>query len=163
MNIDSAGNEIREDIAAMTTSANRFAIIVVVSTALLALLAYFLGRTFFTGIVHVVELAQAVLVCSTALMGLSGLMIIEIKKTNVTGLSSNDMFEKVKAINRITSLARAHVFLRWALSLSIVSIIFSVLCLMINNPAFIVGALAAFLAQIYLFIWGLMFSDFLPS
>ncbi|MDH5781781.1 MAG: hypothetical protein OEZ07_04345 [Dehalococcoidia bacterium] len=110
----------------MTTSANRFAIIVVVSTALLALPAYFLGRTFFTGIVHVVELVEAILVCSTALMGLSGLMIIEIKKTNVTGLSSDDMFEKVKAINTITSLARAYVFLRWALLLSIVSIFLAV-------------------------------------
>ena len=74
-----------------------------------------------------------------------------------------DMFEKVKAINTITSLARAYVFLRWALLLSIFSIIFSGLRLMINDPVFIIGSLAAFLAQIYLFIWGLMFSDFLPS
>lgn len=163
MNIDNTGNEIRKEIDAMTTSVNRFAIIVVVSTALLALLAYFLGRTFFTGIVHTVELVQAVLVCSTALMGLSGIMIIETKKTNVTGLSSDDMFEKVKAINTITSLARAYVFLRWALLMSIFSIIFSGLRLMIDDPVFIIGSLAAFLDQIYLFIWGLMFSDFLPS
>lgn len=162
MNIDNAKNEMSE-IDTMTTSVNRFAIIVVVVVAILALLAFFLGRTFFTNIAHLVELVQAVLVCSTALMGLSGLMLIDIRKTNVTGLSSDNMLEKVKAMNTILSLARSKAFLRWALLLSIVSIVFSGLRLMIINPVFIIGALAAFIAQVYLFIWGLLFSDFLPS
>jgi len=160
MNID-------EEIAAVRKSANRAAIIVVVVLFVaFALLACSPGRTFFTGIVHVVELVQAVLVCSTALMGLSGLMIIETKRTKVTGvtgLSSNDIFEKIKAINTIRSLEVAHVFLRWTITLPIVSVIFSGSWFMFNNPVLIIGTLAAFLAQICLFIWGLGFSDFLPS
>lgn len=163
MNINNATKEIREYIDPMASSANRFAIIVVVVAALLALLMVFTVRDFFTGIVYWVELVQVALVCSTALMGLCGLMIIETKKINVIGLSSEDMLEKVKAINTITSLARAYVFLRWSMLPSIVTIIVSGLCLMMNNPVFLIGSIAAFLAQIYLFIWGLIFSDFLPS
>lgn len=163
MNIDNAGNEIRGHIDPTTKSANRFAIFVVVMTFLLALLALLLVREFFTDIAHAVELVQAVLVCSTALMALSGLMIIEIKKTNVMGLSSDNMFEKITALNTITSLAKAYVFLRWVLLLSIGSIVLSGLYLMNDDTVFIIGSLTTFLAQIYLFIWGLMFLDFLPS
>jgi len=163
MNIDNAKNKMREDIDSMTSSANRFAFIVVVVAAILALLTFIIERGFFINIVHWVELVQAVLVCSTALMALSGLMIIETKNINVTGLSSEDMFEKVKAMNTILSLARAYVFLRWSMLLSIFSIIVSGICLMLNNPVFLIGSIATFLVQIYFFIWGLLFSDFLPS
>ena len=137
-------------------------IVVVVLFVSFALLTYFPGLTFFTDIVHLVELVQAVLVCTTALLALSELMIIQIKRTNVTGLSSSDMFEKTKAINTITSLALAHMLLQWVVGLSIVSISFSVFWFMFNNPAYIGIALAAFLAQIYIFIWGLVYSDFWP-
>lgn len=163
MKIDNAKNEVREHIDPMTSSANRFAIIVVIIAALLALLMFFTTRVFFSDIVYWVELVQAVLVCAVALMGLCGLMIIETKKTNVTGLSSEDMVERIKAINTITSLARAYVFLRWSMLLSFVTIIVSGLCLMMNDPVFLIGSITAFLTQIYLFIWGLTFSDFLPS
>ena len=80
MNIDNVGNQIRKDVDEMTASANKFSIIVVGSTAFLAVLICFIGYSFFASIVYVVELIQAVLLCSTALMGLSGLMILEIKK-----------------------------------------------------------------------------------
>ena len=163
MSIDEPGNSIREEVDAMRASANRFAVIVVVLFALSALPTFFFGRTFFSSIPHTVELIQAILVCSTALMGLTGLMIIETKKTNVTGLSSDDIIERIKAINTITSLARAHVFLRWALLLSIFSLVLSSLRLMVDDAVFIVGALTAFVAQVYLYVWGLVFSDFLPS
>lgn len=163
MNINNAKNEIHEYIDPMTRSANRFVIIVVVVATLLALLMFFTGREFFMGIVHWVELVQAVLVCTTALMGLSGLMIIETKKTNITGILSEDMLEKIKAISTITSLARAHVFLQWSMVMSIPAIIVSGLCLMMNNPVFLIGSIVAFSAQIYLFIFGLIFSDFFPS
>jgi hypothetical protein len=163
MNIDNGGNEMPVDMDAITKSVNLFAIIVVVVTALLALLASFLERTFFTNIVHVVELIQALLVCSTALMGLSGLMVVEIKKVNITGLSSHDMLKKIKAINTIASLQKALVCLRWTMLLSIFSIVFSSLRLMFDNPVFVIGSLAAFIDQMYLFIFGLIFSDFLPS
>ncbi len=163
MNINNARKEIREYVDPMTSSANHFAVIVVVITALVVLLMFFTVRVYFAGIVHWIELTQAVLVCSTALMGLCGLMMIETKKANVTGLSSEDMFEKVRAINTITSLARAYVFLRWAMLLSIITIIVSGLCIIMNNPVFLIGSVAVFLALVYLFVWGLIFSDFLPS
>jgi hypothetical protein len=146
MKTNNAKNEMRELIDPMVSSANRFAIIVVVVAALLALLLCFTTREFFMGIVHWVELVQAVLVCTTALMGLSGLMIIEIKKIDVTGTSSEDMFEKIKAIQTVTSLARAYVYLRWTMVPAIAAIIVSGLSLMMNNPAFLTGSIFTFLA-----------------
>lgn len=120
MNINNVGSEARKFFNDKTKSMNQFAIIVICVTAISAILVFFVWRTFFTNISHTVELFQAVLVCSTALMGLSGLMIIEIKKTNVGGLSSQDGFEKCNAINTIASLGGAFVSLRWVLFLSIV-------------------------------------------
>jgi hypothetical protein len=162
MNIEDARDKIPY-MDEMTRSANRFAAIIVGITIFLAIIGGFLYYTFFADIVYKVELIQAILVCSTALTGLSGLMLIETKRTNITGLSSEDMFVKVKAMNTITSLARAQVFLRWVLLLSIFAIIFSGLFLMIDNTVLIIGSIAVFFDQIYLFIWGLLFSDFLPS
>jgi hypothetical protein len=163
MNIDNVGNEARKYFNEKTKGMNQLAIIVICATAAFVLLAFFVWRTFFTNMSHTVELFQGVLVCSTALMGLSGLMIIEIKKTNVSGLYSQDMFEKVNAINTISSLGGAFASLRWVLSLSIVCIILSIVQLITNNSFLIVAALAAFLDQIYLFVWGLVFLDLLPS
>jgi hypothetical protein len=163
MSINNEGSEVSELFNYKTKSMNQLAVIVVCATALVALVVFFVWRTFFTDIPNTVELFQGVLVCSTALMGLSGLMIIEIKKTNVSGLSSQDMSEKVNAMNAITSLGGAFVSLRWVLFLSIVCIMLSIVQLMTNNSFLTVVALGAFLDQIYLFIWGLVFLDLLPS
>jgi len=78
-------------------------------------------------------------------------------------LNSEDGRERVRAINYITSLARGNLFLRWSMLWAIFSIIISGLNLMIDNSALLAGSIMAFLAQIYLFIWGLLFSEFLPS
>jgi hypothetical protein len=162
MNIEDVKNEI-PDMDDMIRSAHRFAAIVVGATIFVAVIGGFLHYTFFADIVYKVQLIQAILIGSTALMGLTGLMMLEMKRTNVTGLSSENMLVKIKAMNTITSLARAFVFLQWVMLLSIFSIIFSGLFLMFNNTVLIICSIAAFFDQIYLFIWGLMFSDFLPS
>jgi len=167
MNIDNVESEARKFFDDKTKSMNHFAktlICVTVVLALLVFLALFFGwRTSFTNISHVVELFQGVLVCSTALMGLSGLMIIEVKKTNVSGLSSHNMSKEINAINTIASLGAAFVSLRWVLLLSLACSMLCIGQLIINNPFLIVFALAVFLDQIYLFVWGLVFLDLLPS
>jgi len=162
MNIHNARNGIRRDIDAMTVSVNRFVIVCIVVTVLLSLLWYFTNRSSIEGIAHAVELVQAILAGSTALMGLSGLMMIEIGKTNITGLTSDDGLERVDAINRITSLARSHMFLRWVMLISLVAIVFCGLRLMNDNPMYIIGSIATFLVQVYLFLWGLIFSNSVP-
>jgi hypothetical protein len=53
--------------------------------------------------------------------------------------------------------------LRWSLLLSIFSIIFSCLFFLFNSPIFTVCSLIAFLDQMLLFIFSLLYSDLLPS
>src|SRR4030042_2685063 len=137
--------------------------IVAVAIAVAALVLFFGYRTFFVDISDKVELFQGVLICSTALMGLSGLMVIEIKKTKVTGLSSQNPFEKVDAMNTTVSLGGAFVSLQWVLLLSIFCIIFSIVQIITGNSFLTVATLATFFDQIYLFVWGLLFQELLPS
>jgi len=153
------------DIDDITRSATRFIIAIIIVTGLFALGFLIFQRTVIGSIENPVELMQAVLVCSTALMGLSGLIIVEIKKADVPIPSEDDddMFARVRALNTISSLVKAKVFLQWGLVLSFFSITFGCLRLMNSSTVSIVISLAALLDQLYFFVWGLLFSDLLPS
>ena len=142
---------------------SQLARIVTCAVAVLVLVAFFEWRSFFTNISHKAELFQGILVCSTALMALSGLMIIEIKKTKVSGLSSQNPFKKVDTMNTLASLGGALVFLQWVLLLSLVCITLSIVQLSNNNSFVTAFAFAAFLEQIYVFVLALLLQDLLPS
>jgi hypothetical protein len=161
MNINTG--EARKHFHSKQKGMNQLAIIVTCVIAVLTLVVFFANHTFFINISHKGELFQGVLICSTALMGLSGLMIIEIKKTEVSGLSSQNPLEKIDAMNTTASLGGAFASLTWALYLSILCIILSIVQLITSNSFITVAALAAFFDQIYLFVWGLLFQDLFPS
>jgi len=103
MNTANAETHIPE-LDKIIKSANRFILIIVLITVLLAL-PFVSLPCIVTKIENPVPLMQAVLVCSTALMGLSGLIIVEIKKTNIPVPPEDNVFEKVKALNTLLSLA----------------------------------------------------------
>jgi len=107
------------------------------------------------------QLEQGILVCSTALMGLSGIIIIEIKKAEIP--LSNDVLTKVEALNLLGDLLRADLFLRWSLLLSLVAIISSCLQLMHSYPISMLISWISFVGQLIFFVWGLLFGRFLPE
>jgi len=157
MSIQGLRKYSREFADVKIVAAKKLCITIVVAFAILALLVVGYNHFLYAvDIFYKVELTQALLLCSTALMGLSGVIIVETKKADVmSGLSSNDMFEQVHTVNKIAFLAEAGVYIRWTIALSIVSILFSFLFLILNNIDFTIISIAAFAAQIYLFIWGL--------
>lgn len=158
------GDELDRWIAEIQASVRRFVIMVVGVSVAVALLLCLPAPQLIGVIVHTVELAQAVLVCATALMGLSGLMIIETKRAaNAITLGSDNGREEFRAMSRIVSLAKSYEFLRWTLVLSIFTIVSGVLRFVLDNPVLTAVLLSAFAAQVYVFIWGLLTSEFLPS
>ena len=160
MYIHGISESTRKWVNDKTSSAKKFSITIVVALTILALIFIVGVHLSSVSIAHTLELIQALLIGSTALMGLSGLMIIEIKKVDVlTGLSSENSIERSYAENKIAFLAEAGVYIRWAIALSIVSILFSCAFLICNNVDLMILSLAAFIAQILLFIWGLMSWD----
>ena len=161
MSIDNIPDKIKDFVDPGTKSATKFCIFSVVVFVVIAVLSILI-HGFFPLIKYPVELIQAVLVCSTALMGLTGLMITETKKSKIRDLPS-DGIQRVRAINQVSSLARALVFLKWSFFLSIISIIFSVLWLINGSSVSIVVSIIAFLGQLYLLLFALIFSDYLPS
>ena len=154
-------DDLLEAIGGIELSVRRFVIFVIAILAAVAALLYLPARGFVANIVHSVELVQAVLVCSTALMGLSGLLMIETKRaSDAITLGSADWRKEIQAMNTFLSLAKSYSFFRRALPLSIWPISSSILYFMLGNPFLIVVLLAGFAAQIYIFIWGLMNAEF---
>lgn len=145
--------------------AQLFMVVLLVITLVLSCLFYFSGgNDFLSKVENPKELEQAILICSTALMGLSGLILIEIKKTNIpVSEDAEDMFKKVKALNLILDLLKADTILRWSLLLSLITIIFGCLRLIESNSLFMLISLASFFDQLMFFIWGLLFGHFLPE
>ena len=74
MNTD-AKDDLIEAFGGIEPSVRKFIILVIAVIAAAAALLYFSNRGFVAGIVYAVELVQAVLVCSTALMGLTGFTV----------------------------------------------------------------------------------------
>jgi hypothetical protein len=156
-----AKDDLLEAFGGIEPSVRKFIIFIIAVIAAAAALLYFSNRGFVAGIVYAVELVQAVLVCSTALMGLSGLMMIETKRaSDAITLSSRDWRKEIQAMNTFISLAKSYAFFRRALPLSIWPISSSILYFMFQNPVLIVVLLAGFAAQIYIFIWGLVNAEF---
>jgi len=154
-------DDLLEAFGGVEPSVRKTVVFAVIAVALATIALYLPNRAFVTGIVHAVELVQAVLVCSTALMGLSGLMMVETKRaSDAITLGSPDWRKEIQAMNTFLSLARSYAFFQRALPLSIWPISCSILYLMFLNPALIVALLAGFAAQIYIFIWGLLHAEF---
>ena len=155
--------EIKKFADPVRSSAHKFGIVIGIIIVIAILGLYFLSRAFFVSIANWVELVQAILVCSTALVGLSGLMILEARKIDAGGLLSQDGLERIQAVNAVSSLAKAEVFLQWSVFFSIISIIASSLCIMTANVLLLIVSLVTFGGQLYFFMFGLIFSDFVPS
>jgi len=160
MDIENLPEEIRDFTEPGTISANKFCGYSLLGIIGIIILSAFV-HNFFPTVKHSIELVQALLVCSTALMGLTGVMIIETKKAKVRQLP--DGWERVTEINRICSLTRALVFLKWSFLVSIFSIIFSCWWLANDTSFCMAGAFFAFVGQLYFLLFALIFSDFLPS
>jgi hypothetical protein len=163
MEIGTHKGEERREIDTQISSVNKFASIITVVWVLAAVVTYLTTMDYLSKMAHPIELIQAILVCSTALIALTGLMIIEAKKARVTGTMSNDGFERVNALNAFNSLVREYAFLRWSLFVSFITLLSGILYLIYDNKLFIAGALTAFILQLYFFVWASLFADFLPS
>lgn len=163
MEIGTSKSEERREIDTQISSVNKFASIITVVWVLAAVITYLTTRDYFSKIAHSVELTQAILVCSTSLIALTGLMIIEAKKARVTRTTSKDGFERVNALNAFNSLVREYAFLRWSLFVSFITLVSGILYLIYDNTLFIAGLLTAFILQLYFFVWASLFADFSPS
>ena len=163
MEISTNKSEERREIDKQISSVNKFALFVTIAWVLVAFVTYLITRDYFSNIAHPLELVQAVLICSTALIALTGLMIIEAKKARVTGIASEDGFERVNALNAFNSIVREYAFLRWSLFVSFITLLSGILYLIYDNELFIAGALTASILQLYFFVWASVFADFLPS
>lgn len=154
--------ELEED----TSSANKFVRFIVLASLIVGILLVVFFHDFIGTILNAVELTQAVLVASTAIMGLAGLMVIEIRKTDVTIPTREEtqgLFDRVDALNLVHFLIRADVFLRWCLVFSPLSILFGCWWLAFPNAIVMMLLIFSFFNQVYYFVWGLSFTDMLPS
>ena len=92
MRIDEVPNYIRNDIKHTTKSVNRFSMIFIFFDLVVCFFCVIFGQSFFANMTYWVDLVQALLVVSTSVMAFTGLMIVEIKKTNVR-VQQTDQFE----------------------------------------------------------------------
>ncbi len=159
MTIDNIPDDVEKiiDTTPGTESARKCCIFALVVLFVISLLLTFVPGLF-PPVKHAVELIQAVLLCSTALMGLTGIMLVETKKTEVGDLPSG-VWQLVPKINRINSLARALVFLRWSFWPALFAIGSGLLWLMYSLSFFMVSSIIGFAGQLYFLVWALTFSE----
>lgn len=154
------------DIEEHIASTKKFIGIIIIGFSIIGIISLVLFYNFFAEIKYPAELAQAVLICSTAIAGLSGLIVIDIKKSDISVPSNEearDIFERTEAMNLIYSFVKADVFLRWCLFLSFITILLGCLQLVYPHPVIIIILLVTFIMQAYFFLWSLLLSDLLPS
>jgi Na+-driven multidrug efflux pump len=162
MNIENVGKYIGEEHKKQVTKGiHIFMIVIVAVTIIISCIIFFSQKELINNIENPKELLQAILVCATALMGLTGLILVEIKKSNIP--ESADSFEQIKALNTIIDLLRADIVLRWSLLLSFVAIISSCLRLIDSNTLCMTISIASFFDQLVFFLYGLFFSHYLPG